>query len=326
VSEDGSGSGSGNGNPWYRYHVSQRPKARSSKVLKTLPAADASPTLSQAVVQAVKAPHRPVLVVISGNEMGLRLRIEQSVLIGRDPDCHLVLSDGLVSSRHALLEDRGDSWTLIDLGSTNGTSVNGEKGNEFVLEQNDKVVFGRTVARFEMQDSLEQAYDELVEKLLNVDDLSGLLVRRKFDADLNVAIETARAREAPLGLLMMDLDGIKTINDTHGHLFGAYVIGESGRVIGRVLEGRGFASRFGGDEFVAALPGLDVAGACALAEEIRRAIGEHEFVRESISLRPGISIGVAAFPQNASDMNRLFQQADEALYRAKRAGKNQVSC
>jgi diguanylate cyclase (GGDEF)-like protein len=306
--------------------VSQRPKTPSSKVLKTLPAAEASPTLSQAVVQAVKAPHRPVLVVISGHEMGLRTRVAQSVLIGRDPECDLVLSDALVSSRHALLEDRGDSWTLIDLGSTNGTSVNGQKGKEFVLERNDKVAFGRTVARFEMQDSLEQAYDELVEKLLNVDDLSGLLVRRKFDADLGLALETARAKQEPLGLLMMDLDGIKKINDTHGHLFGAYVIGEAGRVIGRVLEGRGFASRFGGDEYVAALPGVGLAGACTLGEEIRRAIGEHKFERESISLHPGISIGVGAFPENATEVNGLFQHADEALYRAKRAGKNQVSC
>ncbi len=150
-------------------------------------------------------------------------------------------------------------------------------------------------------------------------------MRRKFASYLKVAIEQARAEQKPVGLLMMDLDGIKKINDAHGHLFGAYVIGESGRIIGRVLETRGFASRFGGDEYIGALPGLDVAGACAVGEEIRRAIGEHPFERENIPLRPGISIGVAAFPQNANDAETLFQRADEALYRAKRAGKNQVS-
>ncbi len=223
-----------------------------------------------------------------------------------------------------MLEDRGDSWALIDLGSTNGMSVNGEKGKEFVLQRNDKIVFGRTVVRFEMQDQLEQAYDELVDKLLNVDDLSGLYVRRKFDAELNLAIEAARAERQPVGLLMMDLDGIKKINDSHGHLFGAYVIGESGRVIGRVLEGRGFASRFGGDEFIAALPGLDLAGARGVGEEIRRAVADHKYERENIPLRPGISIGAAAYPESAADADTLFQRADEALYRAKRAGKNQV--
>jgi two-component system cell cycle response regulator len=288
-------------------------------VLKTIPAIEASPTLSRAVVQAVKAPHRPVLVVITGNEMGSRAPVDRSILIGRDPECNLVLTDALVSSRHAMLEDRGDSWALIDLGSTNGTSVNGEKGKEFVLTRNDKISFGRTVVRFEMQDQIEQAYDELVERLLNVDDLSGLLVRRKFDADLNAAIDAARAREVPIGLLMMDLDGIKKINDTHGHLFGAYVIGESGRVIGRVLEGRGFASRFGGDEYVAALPALDLEAARAVGEEIRRAIADYHFERDNVPLRPGISIGVAAFPESADSAESLFQRADEALYRAKRA-------
>jgi diguanylate cyclase (GGDEF)-like protein len=293
--------------------------------MKTIPALEATSTLSRAVVQAVKAPHRPVLVVISGNEMGAKKPVDRSLLIGRDPASDLVLTDALVSSRHAMIEDRGDSWALVDLGSTNGMSVNGEKGKEFILQRNDKIVFGRTVLRFEMQDQLEQKYDELVEKLLNIDELSGLYMRRKFDADLHLAIESARAQQSPVGLLMMDLDGIKKINDSHGHLFGAYVIGESGRIIGKVLEGRGFASRFGGDEYVAALPGLDLARTRDVGEEIRRAIGEHKFEREGIPLRPGISIGAAAFPESAADAVALFQRADEALYRAKRAGKNQVS-
>ena len=310
---------------WYARGPAVSSRPPSSKILKTLPALEASSTLSNAVVQAVKAPHRPVLVIISGNEMGLRKAVDRSLTIGRDPTCEIALTDALVSSRHAMLEDRGDSWALVDLGSTNGTSVNGTKGTEFILERNDKIVFGRTVVRFEMQDQLEQAYDELVEKLLNIDDLSGLLVRRKFDANLNIAIETARGHGKPLGLLMMDLDGIKKINDTHGHLFGAYVIGESGQVIGHVLEGRGFASRFGGDEYIAAVPGHDLVATRAVGEEIRRAIAEHAFEREGIPLRPGISIGIASFPESAPDAQRLFQQADEALYRAKRGGKNQVS-
>ena len=292
--------------------------------MKTLPAIEATSTLSNAVVQAVKAPHRPVLVIISGNEMGVRRAVDKTVLIGRDPACDLVLSDGLVSSRHALIEDRGDGWALVDLGSTNGTSVNGEKGKEFVLARNDKIAFGQTLVRFEMQDQLEQAYDQLVDKLLNIDDLSGLFVRRKFDADLKIAIEAARAQRAPLGLLMMDLDGIKKINDTHGHLFGAYVIGESGRLVGRVIEGKGFATRFGGDEYIAALPGMDLAATRAMGEHILEAIRAYEYEREGIPLRPGISIGVAAFPESATDAEALFQRADEALYRAKRGGKNQV--
>jgi len=293
--------------------------------MKTLPALDISSTVSRAVEQADRAPNRPVLVVISGQEVGTRRPVDGSLVIGRDPDVDLVLADALVSSRHALLEDRGDSWTLVDLGSTNGTTVNGEKGSEFALKHGDKIVFGSTVARFEMQDRLERAYSEQVEKLLNVDELSGLLVRRKFDLDLKAALDAARASDQPLGLLMMDLDGIKPINDTHGHLFGAYVIGESGHVIGRVLDKRGFATRFGGDEFIGALPGLALEAASAIGEEIRAAIGAFAFEREGVRLHPGISIGAAAFPESAADPEALLQRADEALYRAKRAGKNRVS-
>jgi two-component system, cell cycle response regulator len=293
--------------------------------MKTLPALDISKVVSRAVEQAERAPHRPVLVVISGQEVGTRRPIDGSLIIGRDPDIDLVLSDALVSSRHALIEDRGDSWTLVDLGSTNGTTVNGEKGSEFALKHGDKIVFGSTVVRFEMQDRLERAYDEHLDKLLNVDELSGLLLRRKFDLDLKVALDAARTNNQPLGLLMMDLDGIKPINDTHGHLFGAYVIGESGRVIGRVLDKRGFASRFGGDEFIAALPGDTLEVSLAIGEEIRAAIAAHPFEREGVPLRPRISIGAAAFPEIANDAEGLLQRADEALYRAKRAGKNRVS-
>ena len=290
-----------------------------------MPALDISQTVSRAVEQADRAPHRPVLIVISGQEVGTRRPVDGTLVIGRDPDVDLVLNDALISSRHARLEDRGDSWTLVDLGSTNGTTVNGEKGLEFQLKAGDKIVLGATVVRFEMQDRLAHAYAERVEKLLNIDELSGLLVRRKFDLDLKVALDAARAAGSAVGLLMMDLDGIKSINDTHGHLFGAYVIGESGRVIGRVLEKRGFASRFGGDEFIAAVPGFALEAATAIGEEIRAAIAAFPFEREGVPLRPGISIGVAAFPESASDAEGLVQRADEALYRAKRAGKNRVS-
>jgi two-component system cell cycle response regulator len=302
----------------------ERRKPPAGVALATIPASDADAALGDAVVRAVKAPHRPVLVVISGPQMGLRKVVEDSITLGRSPDSGLVLTDPLVSGQHALLEDRGDGWALVDLGSTNGMSVNGERGLEFVLVPGDRIVFGSTIMRFELRDELEQAYDDHVERLLSIDDLSGLYVRRKFDAELRRAIEQARQARLPLGLLVMDLDGIKGINDSHGHLFGAYVIGESGHLIHRVIAERGFATRFGGDEFIAALPGNDLDATCKTGEQIRLAIASHHFERERIPLHPGISVGAAAFPEGADDAQTLFQRADEALYRAKRAGKNRV--
>lgn len=297
-----------------------RPQRES---LRTLPLEDGA-RIRDEFRNALAAPHRPVLVVLSGNEMGTRKRIEGNTLIGRDPAANLVLTDAGVSWHHARIEDRGDSWALMDLGSTNGSSVNGVKRAEAMLAHGDRVVLGRTALRYEVQDSLEQAYDEQVQRMLDIDDLSGLFVRRAFDRELSRMIEAARARNEKVALLVMDLDGVKKINDTHGHLFGAYTIGEAGHLIGRVVGARGIATRFGGDEFCAAFAGLDAEQACAVGEELRAAIAAHSFVREGITLRPGISIGVGVFPDMAADASSLFQRADEALYRAKQGGKNRV--
>jgi two-component system cell cycle response regulator len=128
-------------------------------------------------------------------------------------------------------------------------------------------------------------------------------------------------------VLMMDLDGIKGINDTHGHLFGAYSIEQAGRLIGRVLEKRGRACRFGGDEFTAFLSDADREAGALVAEEIRRGFEEAGLEKDGVMLKPTISIGVAAFPADGNNLATLVAAADEALYRAKADGKNLVrSC
>jgi len=300
----------------------QEPKNRPRNVPLTIKAE--SSELTREVLRRVKAPHRPVLVVMTGNDLGKRVVVDKSLLIGRDPDADLPLTDGQVSWHHARIEDRGDSWTLVDLGSTNGTTVDGEVKPEFVLEQNARIVFGKTAVSFELQDELKQAYDKNLEHLLNTDDLSGLLVRRKFDQELVLLVDAARQKGGRVGMLVMDMDGIKQINDTHGHLFGAYVIGETGRLIGAVIHGKGVGCRFGGDEFLAALPDVDVDQAEEIALRIHEQVEQHHFVREGITLKPGISIGVAAFPEDAADATALFEAADRAMYRAKQSGKNRV--
>jgi two-component system, cell cycle response regulator len=307
--------------------VSSRPqdsKSRPAGAPRTLKASD-NPELSAEILRRVKAPHRPVLVVMTGNELGKRVTVDRTLLIGRDPEADLVLTDGLVSWHHARIEDRGDAWTLVDLQSTNGTKVNGEVSPEFALQPNDRILFGGTAVSYELHDALEQAYGENLEQLLNTDDLSGLLLRRRFDKDLAAMVESARQRGESVTLLVMDMDGIKQINDTHGHLFGAYVIGETGRLIGRIIHNRGIGCRFGGDEYLAALPGLGRERGAAVAGEILEAVRSHPFSKDGIALRPGISIGVAAFPEQAPDATALFQAADEAMYRAKTGGRNRVA-
>lgn len=280
--------------------------------------------LGNQISRAVRAKFRPALIVMSGERVGVRVSVQGNFLVGRDPASALMLPDPGVSTQHALLEDRGGAWTIVDLGSTNGVAVNGEKTLEADLKHGDKLTFGTTIVRFEVQDDADKAYSEMIAELVHIDDLTNLYLRRRFDTELAALITTSRTTARAVGLLAMDLDGIKTINDTYGHLFGAYTISESGKLIGRVIAGKGFACRFGGDEFIAALPDHAIDAAAELAEKIRTELGAYEFVHEGVRLRPGISIGVAAFPADADDPTVLFQRADEALYLAKRTGKNRV--
>src|SRR5262245_15559341 len=174
-----------------------------------------------------------------------------------------------------------------------------------MMKANDRIVFGATAVSFEKEDALKVDFNETVERLLNIDDLSGLFVRRKFDAEFSTLLDSARVSKRPLALLVMDMDGIKKINDTHGHLFGAHVIGQAGHIIGAVIRNRGIGCRFGGDEYLAALPDFDCDAALEVADQILRAINTVPFVRDGIALKPGISIGVAAFPADADSTESL---------------------
>jgi two-component system, cell cycle response regulator len=287
---------------------------------------DEGQVLAKQLGESLRGQLRPALIVMSGQTVGERVSVQGNVLIGRDPSAQLVLPDQGASFRHAYIEDRGGSWVLIDLGSTNGTEVNGARTSEAPLAHGDKLRFGTTMVRFEVQDETDQAYSEAVAQLLNVDDLTGLYLRRRFDAELELLLNEARAASTPLVLLALDLDGIKAINDKHGHLFGAYTISESGKLLGQLLEGRGIGCRFGGDEFIAALPNHTLERGASFGESIRQGVAQHAYVYDGVALMPGISVGVAEFPRHAQTGEALFRVADAALYAAKRNGKNRVEC
>lgn len=298
----------------------------SDEVARTLQAGDGEGLRHRALAAAEERKRRPTFVVILGDDVGERQRMTgSSFVIGRGTRADLQLRDPRISSRHCRIEDRGDGFALIDLGSTNGTSVNGAiVDEERILAPNDRIELGDTVIRFELQDAVDVAYDEALQRLIHVDELTGLYQRRRFDRELDELLARARNTNAPLGMLVLDLDGLKAINDTHGHLFGAYVIAETGKLIGKVLPEGAIAARFGGDEYVVACPGHDLPGTQAIAARIHAAVAAHSYVREGVTLRPGVSIGVACFPEHARERVALFSCADRALYAAKRAGRNRV--
>lgn len=262
-----------------------------------------------------------------GPDLGRLVVVEGSVVLGRDPLCELPLKDRGISRHHARVTREGDGgYRLEDLGSTNGTRVDGQPASApWPLRDGQKIFLGDTVVRFSLADQWDLDFHREVAQLVSTDPLTGLGSKRSFDDALDQALACGRELGEPLALLMMDLDRIKPINDRHGHLFGAHCIREAGRLIGETIGDSGQACRFGGDEFMAFLPGQGRAAGLEAAERIRAAVESARMEKDGVPLSPTISIGVAAFPADAERVLDLTAAADRALYRAKAQGKNRVA-
>jgi diguanylate cyclase (GGDEF)-like protein len=271
----------------------------------------------------------PVLVVIHGSEIGRRYLVnERSLVIGRDPQhSGLAISDPTVSGRHAVIqvEPEDGSCMRIDLGSRNGTFVNGTRSQETKLSDGDKIFLGDTILKFSFQDELESDFHNKLDRLMNTDELTGLYLKRPFDIEFNKAFQLARQSGRPLSLLMMDMDGLKAINTEQGHQMGSFCVAAAGKIVGEIMASHGVASRFGGDEFIAFVHDLPLEEAMEVGEEIRRSVEGFAFADHGVRVPPTISIGVAELTDSVQSAQELVRLADEALYRAKRIGKNLVS-
>jgi diguanylate cyclase (GGDEF)-like protein len=172
-------------------------------------------------------------------------------------------------------------------------------------------------------------------RLSETDDLTGLFNLRGFEARLRAMLSQARVDGRPVALLVFDVDRLKSINDVHGHLAGADAVRTVGRIVGERMTDGAIACRFGGDEFVVALPGRDADAAAAEAQRLRQAVYSASPALAGIAFPPGtlsISVGLACEPRyhagpresEAVAAQALFRAADQALYVAKGAGRNQV--
>jgi diguanylate cyclase (GGDEF)-like protein len=173
---------------------------------------------------------------------------------------------------------------------------------------------------------VDKANTEL-KTLASTDALTGLANRRQFDATLHKEWYRALRDATPLGLLMIDLDRFKSLNDRFGHQVGDAFLARVGQVIGHNVRRAGdLAARYGGEEFAVVLPGTAASGALEIGEHIRRAVA----ATDTTDLVPGghplsVSIGAAASLALAGGGSAtLVHSADNALYQAKRNGRNRV--
>jgi diguanylate cyclase (GGDEF)-like protein len=167
---------------------------------------------------------------------------------------------------------------------------------------------------------------ETVERQAVTDELTGLFNRRRFQEAMATEVERSKRFGQPVGLVLLDLDDFKAVNDTYGHQQGDLVLREVARVLRETSREIDEPARYGGEELAVVLPGTDLEGAFNLAERVRAGIEELALplLDGDGVLRVTASFGVATLPGSADDMRELVAAADEALYRAKRAGKNRT--
>jgi len=157
------------------------------------------------------------------------------------------------------------------------------------------------------------------------DGLTGLYNRRAFDDQLRHALAREDRHKGRLGLVLLDIDHFKKLNDTFGHPAGDAVLRHTAQVIERHLRRGDEAARFGGEEFAIILPDADEAGAHRLAERVRAAVEKSQLVFEGARLSVTVSLGAAVWPADGKDEESLIAAADRALYAAKQAGRNRVA-
>lgn len=172
-----------------------------------------------------------------------------------------------------------------------------------------------------LQKGLIQAREELRFQATH-DVLTGIWNRGALLDLLQREIERARRSQSPTGLLMLDLDHFKTVNDTYGHLAGDVVLREVARRISEVVRSYDLVGRYGGEEFLVVLPGCDKDRALQSAERIRSVIAEHPVLAAGAEILVTASIGVTVTTVSTVAEKEILAIADTALYQAKSAGRN----
>jgi diguanylate cyclase (GGDEF)-like protein len=163
------------------------------------------------------------------------------------------------------------------------------------------------------------------EELSVTDDLTRLYNARYLNLALRRETRLAARNNRPLSLLFIDLDGFKSINDSHGHLAGSRALVEAATVIRGSARETDIVARFGGDEFALVLPDTGASGARAVAERIRQRIARHDFLAgDGLNIHLTASVGVATLPDVAIGADELVQAADAAMYQVKDRGKNGI--
>jgi len=199
-------------------------------------------------------------------------------------------------------------------------TLHNERKSRHFLDQ-EKRLFS-TFANYSAQAIENTMLYKSTEHLSITDGLTGLYNHRHFQEQLEVEVKRAQRYDLNLSLIMIDLDHFKEFNDSYGHLEGDALLRKIAQILKSSLRETDFVARYGGEEFAVILPETDKEGASIAAERVRRTISKQTFGEVGAIMT--ISLGVASYPDDACLRAALIKKADEALYRAKREGRNRT--
>lgn len=268
------------------------------------------------------------LIVVAGWEIGREIEVHgQAQELGRSNLVTTCVNAPSVSRRHAridLVEDAGQpAFVIRDLGSSNGTFVNGTRVERHELRTGDKVRLGDVLFKFAIQDEIDAQFHQKVHRLIHYDQLTGLLTMEAFRMRLDSLLRH-RPQSQPLVLAMTDLDGLKRVNDTHGHLAGRMVVREMGVMMRQSARPQDLVALYGGDEAIVLYPDARIDDATEVAERLRETVEARVFDHNGQSFGVTISQGLAEWPLHGDSVEALIAAADAALYDAKAQGRNRV--
>lgn len=270
-----------------------------------------------------------LLIIIRGTPQGKKYELKnKEFIVGRDKSADIQVNDPNVSRRHSKLKRMGNSYTIEDCGSRNGTYVNDEQvGPEArKLSKEDMIKIGGTVMKFLPAGELETLFHANLTNAAFMDKLTGLYNRNYISEVLEAEFKRAKALHSNFSIVLFDIDNFKKINDTYGHPGGDHVLTELGKTVkDSGLRERDLAGRYGGEEFLIILNNSSLEQAHEVAERIRANIEARELQYSGAKIPVTVSLGVAALKKDHHSSADLYKDADEALYKSKKEGKNRVT-
>lgn len=300
--------------------------AASAKAPRVVRNAD-SERPSQAGALPMRDSH--VLRVIRGPELGALWSLyEGEAIVGRGLQASVRIEDESVSPQHARIIVGPAGVTLRDLGSDTGTYVEGKKlKGPVVLRDGERIVLGNVCLRLDALDPYERLVEMRLREASVRDPLTGLYNRGVFDERLASEVAFARRHGSALGVVMIDVDHFKSVNDNYGHAVGDAVLRSVAERLQTCVRTEDVTARYGGEELSVIVRGADRNGLAQLAERIRSAIEGGRLSNNGRIIQVTASCGTAFVTgQRAREATplSLVQAADAALYAAKHAGRNRV--